>query len=59
MGQKGEPGAPGTGMGRSIIFGDPSLTAPPSGFAQPGEATHHPIMNTINVDVCLLDCSTL
>jgi hypothetical protein len=37
MGQKGEPGALGSGMGRGIIFGDPSMTASPSGFNRPGE----------------------
>lgn len=38
MGQKGEPGAPGSGIGRGI-FGDPLMTAPPSGFTRPGEDT--------------------
>jgi hypothetical protein len=37
MGQKGEPGAPGSGTGRGIIYGDPSMTAPPPGFTRPGE----------------------
>jgi len=40
MGQKGEPGAPGPGMGRTVTFGDPSVTAPPLGFARPGKAIH-------------------
>ncbi|PSN48620.1 hypothetical protein C0J52_24274 [Blattella germanica] len=33
-GEKGEPGAPG--MSRGVIFGDPSMTAPPSGYSRPG-----------------------
>jgi hypothetical protein len=37
MGQKGERGDPGSIMDRGIIFGDPSMTAPPSGSNRPGE----------------------
>jgi hypothetical protein len=41
MGQKGEPGAPGPGISRGIIYGDTLMTAPPSGDTRPGEVTHH------------------
>jgi hypothetical protein len=39
MGQKGEPGAPGPGFARGIAFGNPSMTAPPSGFPRAGEGS--------------------
>ena len=39
MGQKGEPGAPGQGFARGIAFGNPSMTAPPSGFSRAGEGS--------------------